>query len=203
MWRMPKTTEAAGRGSREPTLTQQVRRAQLIDVTIELVADKGYAGVSLAGIAARAGITKPAVLYHFASKADVVRAAYEHVLASLTNEVAAAVEAAPPSGGPAAYVRSMIGHLGAHPSHTRMIIEALSHGEGERDTAARWRPLAEIIETARLARGLPSGDDEGTRTTALIIGGAIDAIVTERLHDPRYDTKAATEQFVGLIEGIS
>lgn len=180
------------------TLTRQARRAQLIEVTVQLVADRGYAGVSLGGIAERAGITKAAVLYHFPSKNDVVRAAYQHVITTLTDEVAAAVEAAPAADGPAAYARSMIGHLCARPRHTRMIIEALTQDDSAPDTAARWGPVARILEEARRARGLSPGRDN--RTTALIIGGAIDSIVHEQLHDPDYDTTAATEQLVDLIE---
>ena len=88
---MAKNAPVPPGSGRDSTLTRRVRRAQLIEVTVELVADKGYAGVSLSGIAERAGITKPAVLYHFSSKAEIVNAAYEHVLSALTTQVATAV----------------------------------------------------------------------------------------------------------------
>ncbi|GIJ78382.1 DNA-binding transcriptional regulator, AcrR family [Micromonospora phaseoli] len=188
---------AAGDGRPELTLTERARRAQLIEVTIELVAAKGYAGASLAAIAERAGITKAAVLYHFPTKAAVVRAAHEHALSALVGEVATAVEAAGPEDGPAAYIRSMVGHLRKHPRHTRMIIEAMTHDEGDHDPAARWRPLAELITVAGHARGASADGD--ARTTAIIIGGAIDAIVSEQLHDPDYDTAAAADLLVELL----
>ncbi|QSB13581.1 TetR/AcrR family transcriptional regulator [Natronosporangium hydrolyticum] len=191
------TTGRTSRGGGEPTLTERARRAQLIEVTIELVADKGYAGASLSGIAERAGITKAAVLYHFPTKAAVIQAAHGHALTALTDEVAAAVAAAPVPEQPAAYIRSMIGHLREHPRHTRMIVEAMSHDGGDYDPADRWRPLAEIITAARLAGGTVGGGDP--RTTAIVIGGAVDAIVAERLHDPGYDTSAAAEQLITLV----
>lgn len=186
--------------TRGATFTRQARRAQLIEVTVELVAEKGYAGASLSGIAERAGLTKPAVLYHFGDKAELIEAAYLHVLTALTDDVAAAVEQAPATDGPSAYARVMIEHLRVHPRHTRMLIEALSHQQGERNSAARWRPLAHIIDEARQTRGLGSGGD--SRTAALIIGGAIDAVVTEHLHDPDYDTAAATELVLRAIEAL-
>ena len=93
---------------REPTPTERVRREQLIDVTIDLIAANGYQGTSLAGIAAAAGITKAAVLYHFTAKDALVRAAHETVLAALDREVAAAVDAAGAADGPAAYVRACL-----------------------------------------------------------------------------------------------
>ncbi|MDG4795983.1 TetR/AcrR family transcriptional regulator [Micromonospora sp. WMMD1082] len=182
----------------ELTLIERARRAQLIEVTIELVADRGYAGASLAAIAESAGITKAAVLYHFPTKAAVVRAAHEHALSALVTDVASAVEAADAADGPAAYVRSMVGHLREHPRHTRMIIQAMVHDDGEHDPAERWRPLARLIATARQARGL-AGDSD-VRTTAIIVGGAIDAIVAEQLHDPDYDTVAAAGHLVEMLD---
>ncbi|WP_017597568.1 TetR/AcrR family transcriptional regulator [Nocardiopsis lucentensis] len=184
--------------SGELTLTERARRAQLIEATVELVADRGFAGVALSGIAERAGITKAAVLYHFPSKDAVVRAARDHVLSELAGHVAAEVEAAAPEGAPAAYVRSMVGYLREHPRHTRMITEALTHGGEGYEPAERWGPLAEIIDGARRARGAHAGRD--TRTLAIIVGGAIDGIVAERLSDPEYDTAAAAEQLVDLID---
>lgn len=180
----------------ELTLTGQARRSQLIEATVDLVANKGYAGASLAGIAQSAGITKAAVLYHFPSKAHLVRAAYEHVIEALVQEVSGAVESAEVSDGPAAYIRSMIGHLHEHPRHTRMIIEAMSHDEGDSDSSERWRPLAEIIAAAYRDSDIDGVD---SRNTAIIIGGAINAIIAERLQDAHYDTAAAAEQLISII----
>lgn len=189
-------TRRSGSGQR-PTLTEQARRAQLVEATVGQVAEKGYAGASLAAIAEAAGITKAAVLYHFTSKDLLVDAAYEHVLTVLTGEVAAAVEAVEPAAGPGAYVRSMIGHLREHPRHTRMLVEAMSHGGAGYDPQARWGPLAQIVDEATAALGTAPVD---SRTLAVIVGGAVDAIVSERLHDPTYDTAAAADRLVDLLE---
>ncbi|MER5394673.1 TetR/AcrR family transcriptional regulator [Saccharopolyspora sp. NPDC002686] len=186
------------RAESELTLTERARRQQLIEATVELVADRGYAGASLSRIAERAGITKAAVLYHFPSKDAVVRAAHEHALTALTSQVAAAVEAADPAHGPAAYIRSMVGHLREHPRHTRMIIEAMTNESAERQPAERWRPLAQIIEAARSERTPKAAGDE--RTLAIIIGGGIDAIVAEQLSDPSYDTAEAAEELIDLVQ---
>lgn len=175
------------------TFIERARRAQLVEVTVELVADEGYRGASLARIAERAGLSKAAVLYHFASKDALVQAAHDHTLTELTGEVVRAVEVAEPPDGPAAYIRAMVGHLREHPRHTRMLVGAMSHGFGEHGTAERWQALAQILEAAW------PGRIEDPRTAAVIIGGAIDGIVNEGLHDPGYDTAAAAEQLVGMI----
>ena len=184
-------------GGRRPTFTETARRAQLIEVTIDQVAAKGYASTSLGGIAEAAGITKAAVLYHFATKDTLVDAAYQQVLHALTSEVAAAVEAADASQGPAAYVRSMVRYLHEHPRHTRMIIESLTRDGSDHEPQERWEPLARLITAAAAARGTNEVD---VRTLALIVNGAIDAIVTEHLYDPDYDTASAANQVVELIE---
>jgi TetR/AcrR family transcriptional regulator len=183
---------------RERTFTEQARRAQLIDVTIEAVAEHGYATTSLARIAESAGITKAAVLYHFPSKNALVEAAHAHVLAELVAAVGAAVDATPPADGPAAYVRSMIGHLRDHPRHVRMLIEAMINVVPQVDSAQRWAAVAGLLETARAARGLSAPID--LRTAALVIGGGIDAIVSESLTDPAYDTATAAGVLVAAIE---
>jgi hypothetical protein len=111
--------------------------------------------------------------------------------------VVAAIEATDADGAPAAYIRAMIGHFREHPRHTRMIIEAMTNGEGEYDSAERWRPLADLLGAATNAIGAKT--DLERRTLAIIIGGAIDAIVAEQLTDPDYDTAAAADQLVDLV----
>ncbi|GGD36546.1 TetR family transcriptional regulator [Microbacterium faecale] len=182
---------------RESTLATQARRAQLLDVTIGIVAEHGYAQTSLARIAEGAGVTKAAVLYHYPTKDALVETAYEHVLTALIGEVAAAVEGADPAEGPAVYVRSMVGHLAAHPRHSRMIIEAMTNAGADHDPRTRWEPLAQIIEAAARARGVEPVD---ARATALIAGGGIDALVAEHLHDPGYDVTVAAETLVRMLD---
>ena len=186
-------THISAGGDESGTFIERARRAQLIEVTIELVADEGYRGASLARIAERAGISKAAVLYHFASKDALVNAAHEHTLTELVASVRRALVATASVDGPAAYIRTMVGHLGEHPRHTRMLIEAMSHGFGEHGAAERWQALAQILESAWPGRYSDS------RTMAVIIGGAIDGIINESLQDPDYDTAAAAEQLVAMI----
>lgn len=184
---------------RRSSFIEQTRRAQLIDATIGLVAEVGYAGASLSRIAASAGISKAAVLYHYSSKDELVTAAYQHVIVELATEVAAAVEAVEPADGPAAYIRAMIGHLRVHPDRTRMIVESMSHESTDADPGMRWRGLRDVLVAALEARGVGDPSDD-LRTAAIIIGGAIDGIVGEQLDDPDYDTAAAAEQLVAIVE---
>lgn len=183
---------------RNLTFTEEARRAQLIEVTTELVADHGYAATSLGRIAESAGITKAGVLYHFASKQALVEAAHARVLSELVEAVGAAVDAAGPADAPAAYIRSMVGHLRERPRHVRMIVEAMTSVAPLADSKARWSAVADLIAAARTTRGLTGEVD--LRSAALVIGGGIDAIVSESLSDPEYDAAAAAELLVAVVE---
>ncbi|RZU14212.1 TetR family transcriptional regulator [Kribbella rubisoli] len=183
---------------RNLTFTEEARRAQLLDVTTELVADHGYAATSLGRIAESAGITKAGVLYHFPSKQALVEAAHARVLSELVEAVGAAVDAAGPADAPAAYIRAMVGHLRERPRHVRMIVEAMTSVAPLTDSKARWSAVADLIAAARDARRLTGEVD--LRSAALVIGGGIDAIVSESLGDPEYDAAAAAELLVSVVE---
>jgi AcrR family transcriptional regulator len=194
-------TRGQEREPRKPTLTERARRAQLIDVTVRLIAEHGDAATSLARIAEAAGITKAAVLYHFRSKDALVRAAHESALTGLVEHVGRAVESADAERAPAAYIRSMVGYLRDHPGHTRVVIAAVS--DEDRRSSQRWRPLADLMAAARRARGADSGTEgPDLRTTALIVGGGMDAIVAEHLDHPDYDPLAAAEELVAMLDGV-
>ena len=49
-------------------------RRRLLDVALELFAERGYDGTSLQMIADKVGVTKAAVYYHFRTKADILEA---------------------------------------------------------------------------------------------------------------------------------
>jgi AcrR family transcriptional regulator len=49
-------------------------RERILDAALALFAERGYEATSMREIAEQLGITKPALYYHFDSKADIVRA---------------------------------------------------------------------------------------------------------------------------------
>lgn len=188
---------SAKNASKPLTLTEQARRAQLIGVAIDLVATHGYPGTSLARIAEAAGISKAAVLYHFPSKDAVVQAAYASVLESLVAHVGAAVEPHTGAAAVAAYIRSLVGYMRLHPDHTRMIIESLVAETDGPGGPGRHETVAGLIGAAVEAGDYPPTMD--ARATAVIVNGAIDAIVSAGLIDPEFDTARAAEQLIAMV----
>lgn len=184
---------------RRPTFTELARRDQLIGVTVEQVGRHGYPATSLSRIAAAAGVSKAAVLYHFPGREALIAAAWGHVVGAMVVAVGEAVEQAGTADAPQAYVRGMVAHFGEHPSHTRLLTESLSGRPGlAGESEQRWGPLAGLIRDARRDRGITAAFDD--RSAAIVIGGGIDAILTEAMLDPGYDAGSAAELLVEVIE---
>jgi AcrR family transcriptional regulator len=69
-------------------------RERILDAAVEVLKSDGYAGLSLAKVAERAGESKPLVTYHFGSKEGLVGAAGRAIAEMITDEVLAAIDGA-------------------------------------------------------------------------------------------------------------
>lgn len=71
-------------------LTTGIRRDQLADATLAVVADHGLRGLSLAAVARRVGLTPSAIYRHFPSKDAMLDAVLDRVRERLHGAIAAA-----------------------------------------------------------------------------------------------------------------
>lgn len=181
--------------AKPPSITERARREQLTGLTIALIAEHGYAATSLARIAEAASISKAAVLYHFSSKKAVIEAAYNSVMHGLTGYVGRRIEAAAgPGAAVDAYVTAMIGYMVEHPDHVRVIAEVLREPndtgiDDSPGSSERWGSLAALIERAQAAGEYRRSID--ARTQALMLSGAIDAVVAESIRDDGFRLEEA------------
>lgn len=60
----------------------RLMRARLLDATVELLVERGFAGTTTTLVSERAGVSRGAQLHHFPSKNSLVLAAVEHVMAA-------------------------------------------------------------------------------------------------------------------------
>jgi AcrR family transcriptional regulator len=81
-------------------------RERILDAAIEVLKADGYAGLTIAKVAARAGESKPLVTYHYGSKQGLVQAAGRTIAEMITDEVLGAVDGA-------ATVEAVIGGVAA------------------------------------------------------------------------------------------
>jgi AcrR family transcriptional regulator len=69
-------------------------RERILEAAIDVLKADGYAGLTIAKVAARAGESKPLVAYHFGSKQGLVQAAGLEIAQLITDEVLSAVNGA-------------------------------------------------------------------------------------------------------------
>jgi TetR/AcrR family transcriptional repressor of bet genes len=69
-------------------------RERILEAAIEVLKSDGYAGLTIAKVAAGAGESKPLVAYHYGSKQGLVQAAGRSIAQMITDEVLDAVDGA-------------------------------------------------------------------------------------------------------------
>jgi AcrR family transcriptional regulator len=69
-------------------------RERILEAAIEVLKSDGYAGLTIAKVAAQAGESKPLVAYHYGSKQGLVQAAGRSIAEMITEEVLDAVDGA-------------------------------------------------------------------------------------------------------------
>lgn len=93
---MPPSQQATARsvnGALEPKQARsQATRRRLLDAAVEELTESGYAKLTTASVAARAGVSRGAQQHHFPQKATLVGEAVRHLAALQLDEVRAASE---------------------------------------------------------------------------------------------------------------
>ena len=182
-------------------------RDRLVEAMIGLVADRGYAAVTVADVVAAARVSKRTFYQHFADREDCFLAAYvaaaEQPLTRIAEAVAPAVDAGPGaptpdlSGEVAAATRAYLAALAEKPALTRTLLTEIS-GLGPRGWrvrrevlnrfadqlsalvalgAARWAAGASVPELVGLS-GIP-------QPTAVALVGGINELVLDAVEDGR------------------
>ena len=81
-------SESAPTFRREPA---EKRKEALVLATLDLIAEGGVRSATVRAIAARAEVTQGLIRHYFASKEDLIMAAYEYHMSVLTNQTAASI----------------------------------------------------------------------------------------------------------------
>jgi AcrR family transcriptional regulator len=140
------------------------RRAEMVQAAMDAVRRHG-AGVSVAEIAAAAGITKPVLYRHFTDRADLQHAVGEQAAALLMARMAPAMQAVAGTRQMiAAIVDAFLATIEEEPELWRFVV----HHPIERDAGA------DVVDDARqqIARLLATLIGDGLRNRDLDSGGA-------------------------------
>ncbi|WP_043263110.1 TetR/AcrR family transcriptional regulator [Streptomyces sp. CT34] len=106
----------------ERSLIEKVRRAQIIEAAIDVIAARGFAKASMAQIAERAGVSKGVISYHFAGKNELIERTAEQVHEGLEAFVASRLAG---QTGTADWLRVYAGSVAEYMSGHRIQLAAL------------------------------------------------------------------------------
>jgi AcrR family transcriptional regulator len=126
------------------------RPARIRRALVELVAERGFRGTSMAAVAERAGVAAGTAYVHYASKDELVIATYLEVKADLGSTGAAAIDpAARPRERFTALWHAIHDHLAADPDRARFLIQVeASPYAAEAHAAAMARDDDELLTAA-------------------------------------------------------
>jgi uncharacterized protein (TIGR02246 family) len=82
---------------KKPTVEE--RRTEILEVTCEVVIERGFAATRIADVAKRLGVSSSLIHYHFDSKEQLLAEAFSHYARKDVAEMVAEVESAPNSVG--------------------------------------------------------------------------------------------------------
>jgi len=197
----------SGPAPAERTFIETQRRAQIVAAAIDTIAELGYARASLGRIAARIGISRGLISYHFAGKdelmSEVVREVLEEGRAYMTRRILAH------STGPEmlrAYIESNLAYLREHPSGAFAIVEIARNGVtavgqprfSSYDVDDAVRALAHLLSGFQDAGQFRADFDP--RAIAIAIRGAIDAASRRLISDPQFDIDSYAREIVRVFE---
>ncbi|TWE11894.1 TetR/AcrR family transcriptional regulator [Rudaeicoccus suwonensis] len=183
-------------GVSSDSLTGQVRRAQIVDAAIAVLAETGFAAASLAAVADRVGISKGVISYHFAGKDDLLSEVVRTVLRRATEWMTPRIESAESYADAVhAYIRSNVEFLHDHPRDIAALTEVLANARATPGVDQIFRTSHEdaiAALAALLDAGIAAGEFVAipARTAAISLRAAIDAASTGIRLDHDFDVVA-------------
>lgn len=172
-------------------MTAPARREQLLDVTNELVAERGFATVSIQAVARRAGISRPIVYEHFGDLAGLLEALVEREMTRALTQISETELGDLSEGDPTELMlESLDTYLGAveqHPTTWRLVLMP-PEGAPEllRKSIARGR-RAVLAKLALALRPIspPGNDTPDPELTAITLSAIADEYARLLLTEPR------------------
>jgi AcrR family transcriptional regulator len=192
-----------------PRMPPAERREQLLDATLVLVTEEGYEGVSMEGIARRAGVTKPVVYDLFGSLTELLGALLdreeERALLQVTELMPPRVDDADPDQALVEGLDAFLRAVEARPDTWRLLlmpVEAMPasvRGRVERDGGAVVARLESIARAGATGIDVPASDVEMLVETIVLL---MKAAGRRHLAEPqRYSRERLTEFAAGLASG--
>ncbi|GAA1456326.1 TetR/AcrR family transcriptional regulator [Williamsia maris] len=142
------------------TFIREKRRQQLIDATIAVIADDGVARATFVAIAARAGVSRGVINYHFADRSALLDAVVAHIYALGRGMVEHPVEASTTATD--AISAMIVGSIDFYAVHIREMTALSSiFRSGDADASTRDARAEHTTELAKLTAVFRRGQESG------------------------------------------
>ena len=143
---------APRRAGRPPRAAEEGRTA-ILRGALEVFAEAGFRGASIAAIAKKAGVARPLVLYHFKSKEELWRRAVGQAYDAMRDDLLGAQQdlaSLPPRGVVQAFARRAVFFAARHPALVRLVVEEI----GKPGPRATWLIETHVAPLYDMARQL-------------------------------------------------
>ena len=195
-------------GTERRTFIENARRQQIVGAAIDTIAEVGFAQASLARIAARVGISKGVISYHFAGKDDLIRQVVIDVVEAGRAYILPRVFAE--STGPGmlrAYIESNLAFMREHRNYMVAVVEILRNGaltteSGRRVDGQDVDVAAHLLEE-QLARLQAEGelrDDFDPGAMAVAVRATIDVVPHRLVREPSFDIEKYAREIAAIFD---
>ena len=183
-------------------------RERILDAAAETMKDEGYAGLTVAKVAARAGESKPLINYHYGSKQGLVAAVGRELAETITARVLTEIDAAGTveelTRGIAVAIEKIADE---DPRMPRLYFDLAAVSVVDPDVRATiqeingvWREV--VHERLEAASDAPKPRD--LPAVALLIMAGVQGIALERIErEPGPELKQAREMFVRSVAFVA
>ena len=190
------------------TFIENARRQQIVGAAIDTIAEVGYGQASLARIAARIGISKGVISYHFAGKDDLIKQVVIDVVEAGRAYILPRVFAEPT--GPAmlrTYIESNLAFMREHRNYMVAVVEILRNGAlttaGGRRVDGRDVDVAAHLLEEQLARLQAAGElrsDFDPGVMAVAVRATIDVVPHRLVRDPGFDIENYAREIAAIFD---
>jgi AcrR family transcriptional regulator len=182
---------------RTRTFIEEARRAQIIKTTIDVLADRGFGGTSLAEIARNAGISRGVIHYHFHSKGELIEEVIAHTFKEGRQWTDSLLrQDVPASAKLKAYIDGNVTFIKANPRYLRALVEIFTNyrrpdGSPFFEDSEDERATIDFLE-AVIKQGQEAGEFRpfSPRAGSLAVRGAVEVMPMRQATDTAFDLDA-------------
>jgi AcrR family transcriptional regulator len=151
MNRMPMKTRQGRKLRRTQVQRRNETQAAILEASINLLAEKGYAGFSASRVARRAGVSRGAQEHYFPKKNDLIAAATQHAMQEAVRHAQMLAHTATASADPVAKFLSDSEHFFFRPTF-RAMIEIMIAARSDRALARVVNPI--VLDARQVLNGI-------------------------------------------------